>query len=95
MGHHVVAIDLPGHGLNTKFPASYLQQDLAVFSTEESPLKAIAITDYVNAAVEAVRALATDRKVIVVGHSMGGLVITQLGEKLPDLIDRLVYQKSF
>ncbi len=94
-GHHVVAIDLPGHGLNSKFPASYLRQDLTVFSTEESPLKAIAITDYVNAAVKAVRALAADRKVTVVGHSMGGIVITQLGEKVPNLIDRLVYLSAY
>lgn len=95
MEHHVVAIDLPGHGLNAKFPTSYLRQDLTLLKTEESPLKAITITDYVNAAVEAVRALAVGRKVIVVGHSLGGLVITQLGEQVPDLIDRLVYLTAY
>ncbi|MGL4620062.1 MAG: alpha/beta fold hydrolase [Chroococcidiopsis sp.] len=94
MGHHVVAVDLPGHGLNTKFPASYLRQDLAVFSTEESPLKAIAITDYVNVAIEAVRALAADRKVTVVGHSMGGLVITQLDNAIPLALQDLMIRQA-
>ena len=91
MGHRVVAMDLPGHGLKAKFPTSYLRQDLAMLATEESPLKALTIKDYVDAAVEAVRTLSADRKVIVVGHSMGGIVLNQLGEKVPERIERLVY----
>lgn len=81
MGHRVVAMDLPGHGLQAKFPTSYLRQDLAMLATEESPLKALTIKDYVDAVVEVVRTLSADRKVIVVGHSMGGIVLNQLGEK--------------
>ncbi|WP_017314263.1 alpha/beta fold hydrolase [Mastigocladopsis repens] len=95
MGHRVVAMDLPGHGLEAKFPTSYLRQDLAMLATEESPLKALTIKDYVDAAVEEVRALSTDQKVIVVGHSMGGIVVTQLGEKVPDRIERLVYLTAY
>jgi pimeloyl-ACP methyl ester carboxylesterase len=91
MGHQVFALDLPGHGLKAKFPASYLRQDLAMLTTEESPLKGLTIEDYVDTAGEVVRALSTERKVIVVGHSMGGIVVTQLGERMPDRIERLVY----
>jgi pimeloyl-ACP methyl ester carboxylesterase len=95
MGHRVVAMDLPGHGLQAKFPTSYLRQDLAMLATEESPLKALTIKDYVDAVVEVVRTLSADRKVIVVGHSMGGIVLNQLGEKVPERIERLVYLTAF
>lgn len=95
MGHQVFALDLPGHGLKAKFPTSYLRQDVAMLTSEESPLKALTIEDYVDAAVEAVRALSAERKVVVVGHSMGGVVVTQLGEKVPDQIERLVYLTAF
>jgi pimeloyl-ACP methyl ester carboxylesterase len=95
MGHRVVAMDLPGHGLQAKFPRSYLRQDLAMLATEESPLKALTIKDYVDAVVEVVRTLSADRKVIVVGHSMGGIVLNQLGEKVPERIERLVYLTAF
>lgn len=37
----------------------------------------------------------TDDKVILVGHSMGGMVITHIAEKVPDKISQLVYIGAF
>jgi pimeloyl-ACP methyl ester carboxylesterase len=36
-GRRAFALDLPGHGQQAQFPASYLSQDLAALETEPSP----------------------------------------------------------
>lgn len=91
-GKRVCAIDLPGAGLNAKFPQSYLNNDFAALPTEVSPLKDIGLQDYEDAAVAQVRAMAGTRgKVILVGHSFGGCTITRVAEKVPELVQRLVY----
>ncbi len=38
---------------------------------------------------------ASDTPVVLVGHSMAGIVITQVAENMPDKIDRLVYVSAF
>ncbi len=87
----VHAIDLPGAGLNAKFPRSYLAQDAKALQTEVSPLKDIGLLDYENAAVAQVRAMAGSGKVVLVGHSFGGCTITRVAERIPELVHRLVY----
>lgn len=57
-GRCVLAIDLPGHGLNAKFPKADLRQDLAALATEPSPLKDVILDDYVAADATAARRLA-------------------------------------
>jgi pimeloyl-ACP methyl ester carboxylesterase len=91
-GKRVYAIDMPGAGLRARFPASYLTQDTDSLATEVSPLKDIGLQDYEDVAVAQVRAMAgADGKVILVGHSFGGCTITRVAEKVPELIERLVY----
>lgn len=94
-GHRVLAIDLPGHGLKARLPDSYVRQDLAAFAAERSPVADITLDDYVAATIEALRNLAADRKVTLVGHSMSGAVITRVGEMAPQLIERLVYLSAY
>jgi pimeloyl-ACP methyl ester carboxylesterase len=94
-GRRVLAIDLPGHGLKAKFPEAYLRQDLAALATEPSPLKDVSLNDYVAAVVTAARGLAQFGPVTMVGHSMGGLVITRAAEAIPELIHRLVYLTAY
>jgi pimeloyl-ACP methyl ester carboxylesterase len=53
----------------------------------------IALADYVTAAEEAMDT--TDVPVMLVGHSFGGAVITQLGDRWSDRIARLVYVAAF
>lgn len=98
-GHAAVARDLPAHGLNARIPASYSTRPLdpAAFATEPSPVAATTLDDYANsiiATIEQLRALGHD-KVVLVGHSMGGVAITAAAEKAPEKIAKLVYLTAF
>jgi pimeloyl-ACP methyl ester carboxylesterase len=98
-GVFAVARDLPAHGLNARFPAGYIDRATALptWGAEPSPVAAVTLDDYVDAAlstVDAVRALGFAR-VTLVGHSMGGVVLTALGERCPEKIERLVYLSAF
>jgi pimeloyl-ACP methyl ester carboxylesterase len=61
-GHTAIAIDLPGHGQDSR------------------PVSDISLDDYVNAVVET--ANRQEGPVIMVGHSMAGIVISQAAERL-------------
>ncbi|WP_431120789.1 alpha/beta fold hydrolase [Variovorax paradoxus] len=98
-GHPVLAIDLPGHGLNAAFPAAfYVQPRTAALATELSPIAGITLADYARAVANAVDSLlaAGFPAPIVVGHSMGGGAIHAAAELLgPGKIARLVYLAAF
>ncbi len=94
-GHQVVAIDLPGHGLNARFPASYLAGDTARLAEERSPQADIRLEDCAAAVVSVLEKLRGGPKPVLVGHSAGGTVITRAGELAPQLIGRLVYLSAF
>lgn len=98
-GHPVVALDLPGHGLNARFPASYrVFPRPDTFATEPSPVAAITLTDYQQAVSAAVEALLTAGlpAPVVVGHSMGGVAIQAAAEALgPGKVHHLVYVAAF
>ncbi|MCG8355212.1 MAG: alpha/beta fold hydrolase [Kiloniellales bacterium] len=94
-GHGAIPLDLPGHGLDAKFPPSYFKRplDMEAFAAEKSHMADIsldAFTDAVVAGVEQAKAGGAER-VIVVGHSMGGVPITFAGEKAADSIETLVF----
>src|SRR6266566_8803634 len=70
-GHHVEALDLPGHG------------------QDKTPLREITLAAYTKRVCETLDAHA--EPVILVGHSLGGIVITQVAEERPEKIQTLVY----
>ena len=94
-GYMSVAIDLPGHGLNAKNPASFAQRPLdpAKFATEPSALGGIGIDAFADAVIAgADRAISAGaKKVIAVGHSMGGVPITFAAAKAPEKFSGLIY----
>ncbi|MFB4299635.1 alpha/beta fold hydrolase [Actinomadura sp. NTSP31] len=99
-GHHVVAQDLPGHGLNARLPRSYAARPLdpQEFATEPSPLAHVTLRDYceqVTATIRRLSALMPHHRIVLVGHSMAGLVLNQVGETVPELIDHLVYLSAW
>lgn len=94
-GHRALAIDLPGHGLSARFPRAYLSADQAGFVTEVSPHKDIRLDDAADAVIAALRELQGEAKPVLVGHSMGGTVITRVGERAPELVGRLVYLSAY
>lgn len=71
LGHRVVAIDLPGHGVD-KTPTAEVTLD--------------AYAERVGAALGDL-----DGPAVLVGHSMGGVVITAAAERYPERVASLVY----
>ena len=53
----------------------------------------IHLSTYVDSVCELIDHL--DKKVCLVGHSMGGMTITQVAERCPEKIERLVYVAAF
>jgi len=97
-GHQVVAIDLPGHGLEARFPRAYVTGDAAGLREERSPQAGITLEDCATAvvvALEKLRRAAGGASPVLVGHSAGGTVITRAGELAPQHIGRLVYLSAF
>lgn len=91
-GHPVVAIDLPGGGLRARDPRAYRSGDRSGLATEVSPLGQLSAAGYAADAVTAVRELAEAHgPVVVVGHSLSGVVLHHVGETVPESVRRLVY----
>jgi len=94
-GFRVIAIDLPGHGLHARYPASYFTERQAGFDTEVSPLGDVTLDAAATAVIAALDHGQGRTKPILVGHSLGGTVITRAAELAPQLIGRLVYLTAF
>jgi pimeloyl-ACP methyl ester carboxylesterase len=98
-GHHCVAIDLPGSGKNAAAPASFSKRpfDPAAFGTEPSPNAGVTQEARTAAAVEAVRQAAArgNGKVVLVGHSLGGITVSPVAEAIPELLHAAVYLTAF
>jgi pimeloyl-ACP methyl ester carboxylesterase len=95
-GHNVITLDLPGHGLNgVRFPRSYKVRPLdgAAFGIEASPLKGINAATFRDYVVDVVdrTASSTGGKVILVGHSLGGVTCTSVAEAIPAKIKHVCY----
>jgi len=63
--------------------------DLPGSGKDMTPSKDVTLDSYVDKVVDVINQ--QNEKVILVGHSMGGIVITQTAEYVPDKIDKLVY----
>ena len=98
-GYASIAIDLPGAGTRTRFPESFLKRplDKAAFAAEPSPVAGITQADRTAAAVAAVNHAAGlgNGKVVIVGHSWGGLTISHVAEAVPDKLHALAYLTAF
>jgi pimeloyl-ACP methyl ester carboxylesterase len=67
--------------------------DLPGHGQDKTPLGEITLAAYTKRVCETLNAQA--EPVILVGHSMGGIVITQVAEERPEKIQRLVYLAAF
>ncbi len=98
-GHRVLTLDLPGAGVNTIAPKSLAARpfDLAAFAAEPSPVAGVTLEERTEAVVTLVKEVAsgTGAKVILVGHSAGGMVISAVAEQVPDLLAAIVYIAGF
>ncbi|MAZ03715.1 MAG: hypothetical protein CMN56_11315 [Sneathiella sp.] len=94
-GHVFHAVDLPGAGSNAAQPKSLMRRpfDPEAFRTEPSPNADITQRMRTDAVIAAVRAMnsETGGKAILVGHSLGGLTVSQVAEEIPEEIGAAVY----
>lgn len=60
---------------------------------DTTPAHKLTLDIYRDKVIEAISK--TDGKVILVGHSMGGMVVTHVAEKVPSKISKLVYIGAF
>ncbi|HEX6353429.1 alpha/beta hydrolase [Actinophytocola sp.] len=96
-GHRTVGVPLPGHGAtDAQFALDYqCPQDLASMATRPSPMAGVGLDAYTAAAVEVVRTVADFGPVVLYGGSMGGATLNRVGNTVPHLIDRIVYDTAF
>lgn len=96
-GHRTVGVDLPGHrATDAQFALDYqCPQDPASLATRPSPMAGVGLDAYTAAAVQVVRKVAEFGPVILYGGSMGGATLNRVGNAVPQLIDRIVYDAAF
>jgi len=86
-------VELPGHGFDAQFPDGYqCPQDDAQLLSSRSPIASLSLDDYADHVLAIVRrVVAEQRRVILVGHSLGGNVVTRVANAVPELLSALVY----
>jgi pimeloyl-ACP methyl ester carboxylesterase len=95
-GHRVVAVDQPLHGTDRFVPKAYQTQDLRALATEPSPVAALTLDDYERRVTGVVRRAARlGGPVVLVGHSMGGVSVSRVGNAVPKLLARICYMAAF
>lgn len=92
LGHRSLAVDLPGHGFDATYTTAYqAPQDLDRLATEPGAIAGVTLADNAARVIEVLERVREHGPVVLVGHSRGGVTITEVGNVRPDLVDRLVY----
>ena len=96
-GRRVLAVDMAGHGLRARLPASATARpfDPEAFATEVSPIASVDLDGAADLLVGQVEAFAGGEPVVVVAHSASGPVLTRAAQTRPDLVRRAVYLAAF
>jgi pimeloyl-ACP methyl ester carboxylesterase len=85
-------VELPGHGLDAGLPAAYqAPQDEAAFVAAPSATAGLTLDDYARAVVDVVQAVGRHGPVVLVGHSLGGPIVTRAADIAPEAMTHLVY----
>jgi pimeloyl-ACP methyl ester carboxylesterase len=98
-GFEALTLDLPGAGVNAIAPTSLGLRpfDSAAFAAERSPSAGVTQEERTQAVVALVKEAASlsGGKVILVGHSAGGMTISAVAERVPNLLLAVVYLSGF
>ncbi|HYQ62921.1 alpha/beta hydrolase [Actinophytocola sp.] len=97
LGVPAVAVDMDGHGLNSRSPRARLRRpfDPDAFATEPSPVADVTASSAAAKLVDQLRRIGGGRPCVVVAHSMGGVVATLAAELAPELVSELVYLSAY
>jgi esterase/lipase len=67
--------------------------DLPGHGKDKTPIYEITLKTYTDRIIEVIES--QDEKVILVGHSMGGIIISQVAEIIPAKIEKLIFLSAF
>jgi len=67
--------------------------DLPGLGEDQTPISEVTLDAYVCAVSELISTIS--KPLVLVGHSMGGMIITQVAELVPEKIDTLIYLTAF
>ncbi|MEV3935917.1 alpha/beta hydrolase [Glycomyces sp. NPDC049804] len=95
LGHRSLAVDLPGHGFEAGVPSAYQTQDAAELAEAASNLVGVGLQANVDHMVSILKRAKEHGPVIAVAHSRGGVTLTAVANRHPELIDRLVYVSAW
>jgi pimeloyl-ACP methyl ester carboxylesterase len=92
-----VAVDLDGHGLKSRSPASRWGRpfDRAHFATERAGGPAITVTSAASTLAGQIKTIGGGAPCVVVAHSMAGIIAGAAAELAPELFARLVYVSAY
>lgn len=97
-GFGALTLDLPGAGVHAVAPKAFGARpfDPAAFAAEPSPMAGVTQEERTQAVVALVKeAASSGDKVILVGHSAGGMTISAVAEEVPNLLLAVVYLAAF
>ncbi len=98
-GFTALTLDLPGAGANTVAPTALSRRpfDPTAFAAEPSPIAGVTQEARTQAVVALVKEAVSlsGGKVILVGHSAGGMTVSAVAEQVPDLLRAVVYLAGF
>src|SRR6202041_1654068 len=98
-GFAALTLDLPGAGVNAIAPTSLGLRPFspAAVAAERSPIASVTQEERTQAVIALVKEAASlsDGKVILVGHSAGGMTISAVAEQVPNLLLAVVYLAGF
>lgn len=96
-GRPALAVDMAGHGLRARWPASATARpfDPEALATEVSPVADVDLDQAGDLLVSQIEQLGRGRPVTVVAHSMGGTVLTRAAQQAPGLVAHAVYLCAF
>lgn len=98
-GFAALTLDLPGAGGHAIAPRSLSLRpfDPVAFATERSPMAGVTQEERTQAVVALVKKAASlsEGKVILIGHSAGGMTISAVAEQVSDLLLAVVYLAGF
>lgn len=92
-GRRVLAVDMAGHGLHARRPASADARpfDPAAYATEPSPVAHVDLDAASDLLISQIRALGGGEPVVVVAHSSSGLALMRAAQQVPGLVAHAVY----
>lgn len=96
-GRRAAAVDMAGHGLRARRPASIHARpfEAQAIADERSPVAEVDLDQAGDLLVAQLKELGRGGPVCVLAHSMGGAVLTRAAQQAPHLVAHAVYLTAF